>query len=63
MSCLSSEIIKIEEDNFILLLQLNFGDSRIGIDYFGESVAYFGIHKIDLEKLNFDNAILVMQNT
>lgn len=63
---LSSEIIKkikIEEDNFILLLQLSFGDSRIGIDYFGESVAYFGIHKSDLKKLNFDNAILVMQNT
>ena len=63
---LSSDIInkiKTEEDNFILLLQINFGDSRIGIDYFGESVAYFGIHKSDLEKLNFDNAVLVMQNT
>lgn len=61
----SEEINKLkkEEDNFILLLQLNFSDSRIGIDYFGESVAYFGIHKNDLDTLNFDNAVLVMQNT
>jgi uncharacterized protein YwqG len=56
-------LIKMEEGKFILLLQLNFGDSKIEIDYFGDSVAYFGIHKIDLQNKNFDNALLVMQNT
>ncbi len=55
--------IKKEEDNFILLLQLNFGDPRIRIDNFGDSIAYFGIHKNDLSNLNFENTILVMQNT
>jgi uncharacterized protein YwqG len=55
--------IKSEEENFILLLQINFGDSEIEIDNFGDSVAYFGIHKKDLQNKNFDNVILVMQNT
>jgi len=52
-----------EEDHFILLLQLDFGDPAIEIDAFGDSVAYFGIHKDDLMNLNFENVILVMQNT
>lgn len=55
--------IKSEVENFILLLQTNFGDSEIEIDYLGDSVAYFGIHKKDLQNRNFDNVILVMQNT
>lgn len=57
------KLIKEEEDNFILLLQLNFGDPKIEFDYFGDSIAYFGIHQNDLQKNNFDNVILVMQNT
>ncbi|KNB60372.1 DUF1963 domain-containing protein [Chryseobacterium sp. Hurlbut01] len=57
------KFIKKEEDNFILLLQLNFGDPKINFDGFGDSVAYFGIHKKDLETNNFENVILVMQNT
>jgi uncharacterized protein YwqG len=57
------KLIREEEDNFILLLQVNFGDSKIEIDRFGDSVAYFGIHKDDLKKKNFENVILVMQNT
>lgn len=57
------DLINKEEDKFILLMQINFGDSKIGIDYFGDSIAYFGIHKDDLQKNNFDNTILVMQNT
>ena len=57
------ELIRKEEENFILLLQVNFNDSKIEIDLFGDSVAYFGIHKNDLQACNFDNVILVMQNT
>lgn len=62
----SDEEIKLitkEEDNFILLLQINFGDPKIEMNRFGDSVAYFGIHKDDLKENNFENAILVMQNT
>lgn len=55
--------VRQEEDNFILLLQLNFGDSKIEIDIFGDSIAYFGIHKQDLKNKNFNNVKLVMQNT
>lgn len=55
--------IKNEEDKFFLLLQLDFSDEKIGIERFGGSVAYFGIHENDLRDCNFDNAILVMQNT
>lgn len=55
--------VRQEEDNFILLLQLNFGDSKIEIDIFGDSVAYYGIHKQDLKNKNFNNVKLVMQNT
>ncbi|AZI26777.1 DUF1963 domain-containing protein [Pedobacter sp. G11] len=51
------------EDQFVLLLQLDFSDPKIGIDHFGDSVAYFGIHEEDLAKENFDNVILVMQTT
>lgn len=59
------EIKKIFEagDKFILLLQINFGDPYIEIDHFGDSVAYFGIHKDDLKNKNYDNVLLVMQNT
>lgn len=63
---LSDEDLKLinqEEDNFILLLQLNFGDAKIEIDNFGDSVLYFGIHKQDLKNRNFDNVKLVIQNT
>jgi uncharacterized protein YwqG len=56
-------MIQAEEENFILLLQLNFGDSRIQFDYFGDSIAYFGIHRNDLLSKNFNNVILTMQNT
>ena len=55
--------VREEEDNFILLLQLNFGDSKIEIDIFGDSIAYFGIHKEDLKNKNFNNVKLVIQNT
>lgn len=55
--------IKEEEENFILLLQLDFSDPKIEIDNFGNSLAYFGIHKNDLLDRNFDKAVLVMQNT
>ncbi|MET0571083.1 MAG: YwqG family protein [Pedobacter agri] len=55
--------INREEDQFVLLLQLDFSDPKIGIEHFGDSVAYFGIHEEDLAKENFDNVILVMQNT
>lgn len=61
-SNMESKLISEEEENFVLLLQLNFGDPRIEIDYFGDSVAYFGIHKKDLQIGNFDNVVLVMQN-
>ncbi|SFI34708.1 DUF1963 domain-containing protein [Halpernia frigidisoli] len=57
-----SEINKIQED-FVLLMQLNFGNPQIKIDCFGDSILYFGIHKEDLQSLNFKNAILVLQNT
>ncbi|WP_312345538.1 DUF1963 domain-containing protein [Chryseobacterium binzhouense] len=57
------KLIEKEEENFILLLQLNFGDPKIEIDGFGDSIAYFGIHKKDLEANDFENVILVMQNT
>ena len=56
-------LIKQEEDKFILLLQLDFSDQKITIDYFGDSIAYFGIHQKDLKSKNFENVILVMQNT
>jgi len=56
-------LIENEEDNFILLLQLNFADPNIEIDVFGDSIAYFGIHKNDLQNRNFENAVLVFQNT
>ncbi|WP_396179820.1 DUF1963 domain-containing protein [Flavobacterium sp.] len=56
-------LIKSEAENFILILQINFGDPNIEIDYFGDSVAYFGIHKKDLQNGNFDDVVLVMQNT
>ncbi|MFA6275100.1 MAG: YwqG family protein [Pedobacter sp.] len=61
----NEEIKKIKqiEDKFILLLQLDFSDPKIIIDDFGSSIAYFGIHKKDLENEDFDNVILVMQNT
>jgi len=55
--------INQEEDQFVLLLQLDFSDPKIGIEHFGDSVAYFGIHEKDLAKESFDNVILVMQNT
>lgn len=61
-SNMESKLISEEEENFVLLLQLNFGDPKIEIDYFGDSVAYFGIHKKDLQIGNFDNVVLVMQN-
>lgn len=58
------KIIQDEEENFVLLLQVNFYDPAIvGFDCFCDSVAYFGIHKKDLESNNFENVILVMQNT
>ncbi len=57
------KIINDEGDKFVLLLQLNFGDSCMEFDYFGDAIAYFGIHKSDLEKRKFENTILVMQNT
>lgn len=63
LSEVEKQKIKEEEDNFILLLQLNFDDPKIGIDHFGDSVAYFGIHKDDLKNKNFENAVLVMQCT
>jgi len=55
--------INQEEDKFLLLLQLDFLDPKIGIEHFGDSVAYFGIHEEDLANGNFDNVVLVMQNT
>ena len=55
--------INLEEDKFLLLLQLDFSDPKIDIEQFGDSVAYFGIHEEDLRNGNFDNVILVMQNT
>lgn len=55
-------INEIEED-FILLLQLNFNDSKIEIDNFGDSIVYFGIHKADLSQRDFSKVILEMQNT
>lgn len=57
------DLIKEEEDKFVLLLQLNFSDSKIEVDCFGESVAYFGIHQHDLQNENWNNVVLVMQNT
>lgn len=57
------QLINNEEENFLLLLQLNFGDMNIEVDSFGDSVAYFGIHRKDLQNKNFDNVVLVMQNT
>jgi len=57
------EMAKQEGDKFILLLQLDFSDPKITVDHFGDSVAYFGIHQHDLKNKNFDNVILVMQNT
>jgi uncharacterized protein YwqG len=59
------EISKIheEEENFILLLQLNFSDPKINFDYFGDSIVYFGIHKNDLQNKNFENVVLTIQNT
>lgn len=55
--------IKEEESQFILLLQFNFEDPKIEVDHFGESIAYYGIHKQDLENKNFENAVMVIQNT
>lgn len=58
------KIIQDEEENFVLLLQVNFSDPAIvGFDCFGDGIAYFGIHKKDLENNNFENVILIMQNT
>lgn len=57
------DLARKEEDKFIMLLQLNFGDSKIDVDSFGDAVAYFGIHQKDLQNKNFDNVVLVMQNT
>lgn len=57
------KLINKEEEKFILLLQLNFGDSKIEIDYFGDCIVYFGIHKDDLQNMNFEKAVLVMQST
>lgn len=56
-------LIKSEAENFILILQINFGDPNIEIDHFGDSVAYFGIHKKDLQQGNFEDVVLVMQST
>jgi uncharacterized protein YwqG len=58
-----TKLIKNEESKFVLLLQLNFGDPKIEVSYFGDSVAYFGIHEKDLQNGDFDNTVLVMQNT
>ncbi|SKB73625.1 Uncharacterized protein YwqG [Sphingobacterium nematocida] len=55
--------IDVIEDEFLLLLQLNFLDSKIDIKTFGDSVVYFGIHKEDLRSNSFENAVLVMQCT
>lgn len=52
-----------EGEDFILLLQLDFSDPKIEFDYFGDSMAYFGIHKKDLQSGNFENVVLIMQNT
>lgn len=57
------KLINDEEEKFILLLQLNMGDSNIEIDYFGDCIVYFGIHKDDLQNMNFEKAVLVMQST
>jgi uncharacterized protein YwqG len=55
-------INEIEED-FVLLLQLNFNDSKIEIDNFGDSIAYFGILRNDLINKDFSKVVLEMQNT
>lgn len=57
------EKIQAEGNNFILLLQVNFGDPKIEIDIFGNAIGYFGIHIEDLKSKKFDNTILVTQNT
>lgn len=57
------KLINDEEEKFILLLQLNMGDPNIEIDYFGDCIVYFGIHKDDLQNMNFEKVILVMQST
>ncbi|WP_407848702.1 DUF1963 domain-containing protein [Chryseobacterium sp. KCF3-3] len=57
------KFIEQEEANFLLLLQLNFADPKIGLTNLGDSVAYFGIHKDDLVNKNFCNIKLVIQNT
>ncbi len=58
------KIIQDQEGNFILLLQVNFYDSTIiGFHCFGDAIAYFGIHKNDIENKNFDNVVLIFQNT
>lgn len=58
-------LIRKQEENFILLLEVNFGDPKINIetDIFGDSIAYFGIHKEDLINLDFNKVVLIMQNT
>jgi uncharacterized protein YwqG len=50
-------------EDFILLLQIDFSDSKIEIDNFGDSIAYFGIHKTDLINRDFSKVVLEMQNT
>lgn len=55
--------INNEEENFLLLLQIDFSDPKIEINNFGDAFAYFGIHKNDLQNRNFEKVVLVMQDT
>ncbi len=52
------------EKEFSLLLQIDFLDENLNFSEFGgSSTAYFGILKKDLEKKDFNKAVLVFQST
>lgn len=50
-------------NDFILLLQIDLSTADISFPGYGDSCLYFGIHKDDLARQNFDNVKLVFQNT
>lgn len=50
-------------NDFILLLQIDLSTADISLTGYGDSCLYFGIHKDDLARQNFDNVKLVFQNT
>lgn len=62
---IGEEAIKYQNigEDFILLLQIDLEDNRIELPNYGDNCLYFGVHKDDLKKLNFNNVKLIIQST